>query len=268
MIELPTLEVRNRRFPTGPEVPRHWHGGRRAVSIFFDNLSIFFPAGEMFFVASVKRYRHRIRGERLAEDVAAFCAQEAIHRREHARYNEMTAGHGAPTEELERGVERILATVTKITPKRWQLAATCALEHFTATLAHVLLSDGRLLEGAHPVMASLWRWHAAEENEHKAVAYDVYQEVGGHYLERAGIMVVASVIFWAKILEHQARMMDAEGILFSADEWRDLVRFLFVDPGGMGRLARLYVEYYRPGFHPWDLDNRDLLERWKQAEAS
>jgi predicted metal-dependent hydrolase len=267
MIEPPPLEVRNRRFPTGASIPRHWHGGRRAVSIFFDNLSLFFPAGEAFFVTSVKRYRRRIEDPRLAADVAAFCAQEGIHRREHVRYNEMQAARGVHVAELEDGVQRILDFVTKRAPRRVQLAATCALEHFTATLAHVILENPRMLEGADPVMASLWRWHAAEENEHKAVAFDVYATVGGNYVERVGAMVLASLIFWTKIAEHQARLMRAEGILFSAREWSDLARFLLVGPGGLGDIGRLYVDYYRPGFHPWDLDNRDLLEAWKRGPA-
>jgi predicted metal-dependent hydrolase len=262
------LAVRNLRFPTGPEVPRYWHGDRRAVTLFFDNLSLFFPAGEAFFVAAVKRYKKRVKDPRLAADVAAFCAQEGIHRREHVRYNEMQEGHGAPAAELEAGVERLLDHVTATAPPRWQLAATCALEHFTATLAHIILSDPRHMEGAHPVMASLWRWHAAEENEHKAVAFDLYRAVGGHYAERVWLMILATAIFWSKVAQHQVRMMDAAGILYDAREWRDLLRFLFVEPGALRPMARLYLDYFRPSFHPWDLDNRDVLEAWKREAVA
>lgn len=271
MTEPVSIEVRNVQFPLGADVPKHWHGGRRSVTLFFNNLSIFFPAGERFFIASVKRYRDRIdrvNNERLRAEVAAFCAQEGIHGREHIRYNEMLRDQGYPAEELERRVKRILAVVTRVLPKRSQLAATCALEHFTALLAHFLLKDPRLLGGAHPAMASLWRWHAAEENEHKAVAFDVYRLAGGHYLERAIVMAAASLIFWAKIAEQQVRLMKADGIVWSASEWRALFRFLFIEPGGMFSLLRSYLEYYRPSFHPWDLDNRDLLERWKAEEGA
>jgi predicted metal-dependent hydrolase len=38
------------------------------------------------------------------------------------------------------------------------------------------------------------------------------------------------------------------------------LNFLFVDPGGMFKLWRKWLDYYRPSFHPWDLDNRQLLE--------
>src|SRR3546814_1673082 len=53
-----------------------------------------------------------------------------------------------------------------------QLAGTCALEHFTATLAHAILSDPAHLAGAETEAQRMWRWHAIEEIEHKAVAYD------------------------------------------------------------------------------------------------
>jgi hypothetical protein len=79
-------------------------------------------------------------------------------------------------------------------------------------------------------------------------------------------MVIASLIFWRKIAEQQVRLMRVDGILWSAGEWRALFRFLFIEPGGMFSLGRSYLEYYRPGFYPWDLDNRDLSERWKAED--
>jgi len=265
----PELEVRNLRFDVSDEVPRYWHGGRRAVTLFFNNLSIFFPPGERFFIAAVKAHAGKVEDEQLLAQTRAFCAQEGIHSREHVRYNDMLRRQGYPVEAMEDRVERLLARATKSTTARGRLAATCALEHFTALLAHFLLSNDRLLDGAHPVMAALWRWHAAEENEHKAVAYDVYRQTGGGYIERAVAMIFATVIFWAKVFEHQVRLMWADGVLFSPREWYGLFRFLFIDPGGITSLFLPYLEYYRPSFHPWQFDNRGLLDAWKaELEAS
>lgn len=264
----PSIEVRNLRFQTSAAVPRYWHGGKRSVTLFFDNLSIFFPHGERFFIASVKAHRHRVSDPALLEAVKAFISQEGIHTREHIGYNKMLAERGFPAEEMEKRVERILRVVSKTLPKRFQLAVTCGLEHFTALMGHFILNDPRLLEGADETMAALWRWHAAEENEHKAVAFDVYKQAGGTTLERSVLMVFTTIIFWAKVLEHQARLMAHEGILFSASEWAQLVEFLFIKPGGMFRLFRFYLDYYRPGFHPWELDNRSLLENWKLGATS
>ena len=68
----------------------------------------------------------------------------------------------------------------RIAPPIANLAATAALEHFTATLAELLLTDAetRGLFG-HDEVRNVFLWHALEESEHKAVAFDVYKLVGG-----------------------------------------------------------------------------------------
>jgi hypothetical protein len=264
-VDLP--EVRNVRFEFDAGVPRYWHGGRASVTLFFNNLSVFFPAGERFFIASLKQQSARIQAPELQAAVKAFCGQEAIHSREHLRYNQMLRTQGYPIAAMDQRVEALLARISRTMSARVQLSITCALEHFTAMMAHLLLSDPRLLEAAHPTMAALWRWHAAEENEHKATAYDVYRLTSGTYLERAMVMLVTTVMFWGRVIEQQVRLMRHDGILFSSREWLALIRFLFFDPGGMFQLMRLYAHYYRPSFHPWDLDNRALLEQWKTEFA-
>jgi predicted metal-dependent hydrolase len=262
-------EVRNLKFAFDSEIPRDWHGGRQTITSFFNNLSVFFPAGEKFFIVSVKAHKQFITEPRLAEEARNFYSQEGIHSREHIRYNAVLKSQGYPVEAMEKRVDRLLRRVAWLIPVRKQLAVTSALEHFTALMAHLMLRDAKVLEGAHPVMAGLWRWHAAEENEHKAVAFDVYKAAGGTYIERCIVMVFATVIFWAKVFEHQVRLMHHDGTLFSWGEWRSLLSFLFVSPGAFRGLGALYFDYFRPSFHPWDLDNRDLLDSWKrELEAS
>jgi len=259
------IPVRNLEFALDPVAMRHWHGGRKAITAFFDNLSLFFPAGERFFVASVKAHQERVTDPRLRDDVRAFCGQEGLHTREHVRYNRMLEAQGYPAAKLEARTERILKRVTRVVPARRRLAATCALEHFTAALAHGVLSDPQLLEGANPTMAALWSWHAAEESEHKAVAFDVFKAAGGTYLERAWVMIATTLIFWALVIDQQARMMRADGTLFSLREWGSLFVFLWVHPGGLRKMWRLYLGYFKPSFHPWEHDNRDVLEDWKRS---
>ncbi|KAF0162631.1 MAG: metal-dependent hydrolase, partial [Caulobacteraceae bacterium] len=234
----------------------------------FDALSPFFPAGERFFVASVKRHKRFAKDERLRADVAAFCAQEGVHAREHERYNAMLAARGYPIADMEARVEKILADATRDLPPRWQLAVTASLEHFTALMARLVLGDDAVLDGAHPTMAALWRWHAAEESEHKSVAYDLYVASGGNWPERSLVMAVATVIFWSKVVEHQARMMATDGTATSPREWAALLKFLFIEPGGMFGLARRYLDFYRPGFHPGKLDDGAVLAKWEAATSA
>lgn len=257
-------EVRNLQFAVGEKIPRYWHGGRKSVTAFFNNLSVFFPVGERFFIDSMKAHKDFIKDPKLAAEARAFYAQEGIHSREHVRYNAMLREQGYPVEAMEARIGSLLRLVQRLTPVRMQLGVTCALEHFTALMADLLLGDDKLLEGADPTMARLWRWHAAEENEHKAVAFDVFKAAGGTYAERVWTMIGATIIFWAKVLEHQVRMMHADKMLFSFPEWRALGHFLFVDPGGLARLLPTYLSYFRPSFHPWDHDNTAMLEAWKR----
>ena len=260
------IEVRNLRFDLGPEVPRYWHGGRRAISLFFDNLSVFFPAGERFFIVSVKAHAGLIQDPGLQRQLRAFCGQEGVHSREHVRYNRMLEAQGYPAADMERRLEARLRRLTQRIPVRRQLAITCALEHFTAVMGHTALADPAILAGADAEMAALWRWHAAEENEHKAVAFDVYQSVGGNYFERATAMLGATLMFWTFVLIHQVRLMRADGCLFSLGEWRSLLGFLFIKPGPLRLVIAQSFHYFRPSFHPWQLDNRDLLNTWRAAK--
>jgi predicted metal-dependent hydrolase len=257
-------EVRNLQFDVGDDIPRYWHSDRKSITAFFNNLSVFFPVGERFFIASLKAHKDFIKDPKLAAEARAFFAQEGIHSREHVRYNAMLREQGYPIEAMEARVDALLKLVTRLTPDSMQLAVTCALEHFTALMADLLLHDDKLLEGAHPTMARLWRWHAAEENEHKAVAFDVYKAAGGTNWERGWAMLGATIIFWAKVLEHQVRMMHADKTLFSLKEWAALGKFLLVKPGGLLRLVPTWFDYFRSDFHPWDHDNSAMLEAWKR----
>ncbi|HWL89667.1 MAG TPA: metal-dependent hydrolase [Polyangiaceae bacterium] len=268
MMESTPIEIRNLKFDLQADIPRYWVNGRKSVTIFINNLSIFFPAGERFFIASVRAHQNHVKGARLHKEVRAFCAQEGIHSREHDCYNEMLERQGYPVAELEERTEKLLAGVSKRLPKRMQLAATCALEHFTALMAHALLKESgkesNVFDGAHPTMTALWKWHAAEESEHRSVAYDVYLASGGHYAERISVMAGASIVFWTVVFQHQARMMKTDGIARSVREWAQLGWGLFGKPGILRKILPLYFLYYRPSFHPRDLDCSRAIAHWKR----
>ena len=261
------IEVRDRRFDL-TEVPRDWHPGGRVVSAFFDNLSIFFPAGERFFIASVLAHRDLIEDPKLRRDVDLFCRQEGIHGREHIAYNRMLEAGGVPAKEMEERVVQLIKRRNKQTTKRQQLAGTVALEHFTAMLADILLADESILEGAHPEMVALWQWHAMEEGEHRAVAFDVFEEVGGLYAERCVAMVFTTITFWAKVLEHQVRVMQARGFLWSPLEWANLAKHAFVKPAFVLRMVRPYLSFFRRDFHPWGPRNSQPADGADMREAA
>ncbi len=173
-----TITPRDRKFERGELDPRLWHGGNVEATAIYNALSTTFPTGEAFFVESVRAFREGA-PPKLAAEIKGFTTQEAIHSREHAAFNRRAADSGYDLSKLEAQIDHRLA-ITKTKPPIVSLAATMALEHFTAILAHELLDDPSHLAGADKDAADLWRWHACEEIEHKGVAYDTWLHATRH----------------------------------------------------------------------------------------
>lgn len=247
-----------------------WHAQGPYVSHLLNTFSLFFPSGERFFIHSVRHYRDRIGDERLKKAVTAFIGQEAMHTREHEEMNRLLAAAGLPAERLERRASRLLEWVKARMPASVQLSATIALEHFTAMMAGQVLADARNFQGSEPHFLRLWTWHALEETEHKAVAYDVWARVIGRgplaYLNRSAGLIAATVIFWALVAEFHWEMVRADrslptGLRARLRGYGGLLRYMFVRPGFLRRIIPEWFDYFRPGFHPWDHDNASQLQR-------
>lgn len=246
-------------------VPLDWCANDAFNTTFLNALSLLFPEGERFFVDSVKQHKHLVDDPALQRAITGFIGQEAMHGKEHRAFNDLMIEHGfAEAPRIDRYLRRFLGLVRKTLPPASQLAVTCALEHFTAMLAEALLQDHRMRDELHPSVRPLWLWHALEESEHKAVAFDVYTAANGGYLRRVAIMLVTTVIFFgAQALAH-ARLMATRKILWKPWRWvRGATRF-WLYPGYFTRLVPAYLAYFRPGFHPDDRDTRALLESWRE----
>ena len=260
------IEVRDFRFPLS-KAPRDWHAKGTAVSAYWDQLSIFFPVGERFFVKSVKHFEDQLTDPKLKAEVRAFCAQEGMHGREHEAYNERLAAEGIPVAKLERVVKFLLGFCQRFFSPHRQLAVTCALEHFTSLMGEFILARPELLEGCDPNMAALWRWHAAEENEHRSVAFDVYQATGGTWFQRCRIMVITSIFFWGLVGLQQLLFMAKRGVLFSPTQHWRVFEFCFVNPAALSSLIRPYFSYFARDFHPAARGGQELIENWKRSLA-
>ncbi|MCP5163131.1 MAG: metal-dependent hydrolase [Hahellaceae bacterium] len=238
---------------------------------FYNTLSLFFPVGERFFIQSIRNYRDQITDPKLQEAVRAFIAQEAFHGREHDEYNEALAAAGFPVRRFEAQVTALLNWVQQIAPNSVQLAATTALEHLTALMGDIILRDPQFLDNADEHFAALWRWHAMEETEHKGVAYDVYEAMMGTgpraYVERTAVLIVATTVFWALFYPYYFQMVKHEGVHLDLRGWWTSFRYQWLNPGALRRLVPAWLDYFKPGFHPWDHDNRAFLEMAPEIEA-
>ncbi|MDE1181762.1 metal-dependent hydrolase [Paraburkholderia sp.] len=258
---------RDLRFALPPERARDWHKLGPHVTHFFNALSLLFPAGERFFMDSVRNYRDQIEDPVLKKQVLGFIGQEAMHTREHVEYNDLLQAAGLPAHKLDRRLAALLNLNRKVLPKSFQLAMTVALEHYTAMLAAILLEDDTRVAGSVDGYRQMWIWHALEETEHKSVSYDVWNTVlkpgMGRYLIRTGVMLVVTLLFWLIVFDFHVRLIVADrkrgGHLRGM--WQ-VVKFLYGPRHGVfPNIALEWLRFFKPGFHPWDHDNRAQLAR-------
>jgi predicted metal-dependent hydrolase len=259
------ITPRDRRFCRNAAPARLWHGGSVEATAIYNALSSTFPIGEAYFVESVRKFREGT-PSKLAEEIKAFTTQEVIHSREHDAFNRRAADAGYDLSKLEQRVEERLAVARARGPYA-NVAATMALEHFTAILAHELLADPRHLEGADTEAAELWRWHSCEEIEHKGVAYDTWLWATRDWPQwkrwkvKAKIMLYVTRNFLVDRTAGSLELMRQDGVT-GLNAWRRLLWYLWVRPGMFRKIGGAWLKYFLPGFHPWNEDDRYLLRAY------
>src|SRR5437763_9499594 len=103
-----SITPRDRRFGRDAATPRLWHGGRVEATAIYNALSATFPAGEAYFVESVRNFRDGA-PLKLAEEIKGFTTQEAIHSREHDAFNKRAANAGYELSKIEQRVGQRLS---------------------------------------------------------------------------------------------------------------------------------------------------------------
>ncbi|WP_104492540.1 metal-dependent hydrolase [Acinetobacter indicus] len=263
------------------QVPEYWMQGSAGLTHFMTALSALFPAGEKFFIDSVRavRYHPAIKdNQELQKEISAFIGQEAMHTQEHVGFNASAQKYGHDVERLDRYTDKVIQGARKvfsgvgkpfgITQEMVDLTATTALEHFTATIATQLLRNSHIQElMSDDTMKTMWLWHAIEENEHKAVAYDVFEGVFGQgtkaYLLRTSSLVAAMLTLFVVQNYFLFRLLKEDKEL-NLEALKAIYTYAYSPSKGIiTGMGREMLAYFRPGFHPNDLDTVSLLDTWK-----
>lgn len=270
--ELGEIRPRVMGFEFDATIPRHWVADAAVPTAMGNALHLIFPMGERFFVRAVKHYADQIDDPLLQAQIKGFYAQEGRHAHEHEKVFAWLERGGLDIRGFLNLYKKIAYQgIERISPFKLRLAATAALEHYTAIMAENALEHD-LLARVHPAMREMLTWHACEEIEHKAVAYDVLHKVDPSYSLRVAGMVVATgtlIGFWflgAAMLLRQEQGLTLPIIL------RQLRAAMQANPLGRRVFARGLREYLRRDFHPWQTDNlalaRRYLERLERAAAA
>ena len=264
------ITPRDRRFGRDAAQGRRWMGGDPIATAFLNALSVTFPKGEAMFIEAVKAHRDGV-PTKLAEEIRAFTMQEVVHSREHVAFNRKMAEAGYDTSRLDAEVDRVMELIRE-RPAIVNLAATIALEHYTAILAQTFLKHPELFDGAEEEWAALWRWHAIEEIEHKGVAYDTWLHATRDWPRRkrwalkTRLMLIITVMFWYKRIQGMRDLLAQDGL----SGWRVNARiawFMLGRPGILRRIIPAWASYFLPGFHPWNHDDRALIGRYDSDYA-
>ena len=261
-----TIGITVRRLQFNPQaIRRHYFANSPVMSHLLTALSSTFPIGEQFFVHSVRNVRDKVKDENLQAQIAAFIGQEAMHSKAHAEFNAAWRSEDYNLDRFQAWLARKDDYVKNLHPKI-QLAITCAFEHFTALLGGYILRHPEVLATLDEDAAKLWIWHAIEEIEHRAVAFDVYQAVYGDDKIRRMIMRSVTTGFASLTLYSATR-------LFLQDKKKSLPKvggniFGFYLLGKMFlQLAPEYLAYFKTDFHPSEIDYTKLIRDWKQRLA-
>ena len=273
-----SFPVRRMDFEFG-EVARYWAGDDAGLTHFMTALSALFPEGEQFFVDSTRAVRKNLKlsDPDLQREISAFIGQEAMHSKEHLAFNSSAQAYGYDVRRMENQTAKVIKTGTKVVAQLLKpfgfskemidLTGTCALEHFTAVIASELLqNDDVQAIFNNKTMYQLWMWHAVEENEHKAVVFDVYEAMYGQgfkaYFMRSLALVIAMGLIFITQSYFTAKLLKTDGKL----TWRDtkyMLKFMYGYKGFMTRQIPTLLAFLRPKFHPNDDDTTALLNKWR-----
>jgi uncharacterized protein len=256
--------IKPRSFPLSvlkEGVPRHWLGGSALATHLANGVNLLFPAGERFFVRSVRHYLKQIECDpALVEAVRGFAGQEGHHARAHEEVFALLEQQGYDIKGFLRAYEAVAyRVIERLAPPSLRLATTAACEHFTAVMAENFLTEMVDEAGLDPAMRTLFMWHACEEIEHRAVAFDVFQRVDARYSMRMAGLAMATLMlggFWVAATIHLLRQ-EQRGALGTLR--REGAAMKERQPFSRRVFGRGIREYTQRNFHPSARTDLDAL---------
>lgn len=256
------VTYRRMKFDFEQGFERYWHSDSPFKSLFWSQLSAAFEPGEKFFIDSARALRKQLDDPQLVQELQEFCRQEGHHTAQHVKFDRMNAALGVDIDMCRRRYARILDRARSNLGPMQMLAATVALEHFTACFADQFFSNAELSRGGDPKVVALWAWHAAEESEHRATCYDIYRACGGTYAMRIGTLIGSWALILYASLVNTTILLHRDGKLFTRDTLSGL-RYLFGRRGLVTGLLPAFFEYWKPSFHPWKGVDGSQIKQWE-----
>ncbi|HEU5030493.1 MAG TPA: metal-dependent hydrolase [Spirillospora sp.] len=272
--------------------PLHWIPGAPVASHLINYFQILLTTGEKWFVQCVQDAAPHITDPVLRAEIKGFVGQETVHSRSHQGVlNDLLARDGIDTRPVIDGAlaglagrAALMSRLAEADPRRFrrrllfELGAISAIEHYTAVLGQWIIDNDRLDAcGADPTMLDLFRWHGAEEIEHRSVVFDVYRALGGGYALRCLTWAVAMALLVRALVAGTFDLLRRDPSITRRVTVRRVYRSYrrSVRAGHIFGLGSLLLEgrvYLRPFHHPSHVCSTevalDYLRRSPAARAA
>ena len=219
--------------------------------------SLTMPYLEPYLIRTYRSVLSRITDEALADDMRAFIAQEAQHFQNHRRVNEIIRAQlgnevGAKLRAIEDRLDADYQRFTKEASDRFNLVYAEGFEAMTCAMALTMFEQAA--SGASGMFTrfgpwqQLWAWHAAEEVEHRTVAFDVYEHLAGSWLRRVVGSLRAQWHFHRIVVQLQKVVLASQG----STKRPGL-------PGWLRQGWRRYLRTFSPRYHPGTIVPNPML---------
>lgn len=239
------------------EFDKHWLGGSPFKTHFLNSLTLIFPTGEKYFIRSINKVLKRVKSKGLKKEAFQFIKQEAQHSHEHEKFFSVLERQGYDIKKLVKFLDDLVTK--KFEPffsEEYNMAITSGLEHITALLAEISLEEN-FLEEAPQKLQDLFNWHAAEEIEHRSVAFDVLNEIDSNYDKRLIGITIAYVLMSTYAGAATVHLLNQDKLLFKKETLKDFTKMFFTEEKLFFKAVSIFFRYLDPDFHP---DKQDIDE--------
>ena len=251
--------------------PRLWFGGMVGPTALYNVFSVAATELEGFFIRDAKALTPRIKNPVLLEEMRNFVRQEANHALVHSSYNKLLESRGYPVAGVRRDIQRLLGRLERKSNTQIRSAIVVTGEHILAELGVPIIENPDMMASADPVVRHLFEWHLYEEQEHKGVMMDAYNEVYGRNWRAYAVRMRAvptALVFLYRVLVPSVRafmLADLDDPRELRTESLKLFNWMFREPGYFRTFGRRFLALTRPDFQPWSYsDNSGDLAQLHQ----
>jgi hypothetical protein len=234
-----------------------------------NSLHLFLPAFERMIMRTVlDQLVPALEDPALIKQARGLAGQEASHSRAHELFHANLRAQGYEIDRFLAFTSWVLEDLLerKLGP-RMAISVVAGFEHYTDILV-LLVLRGDFLDGCDPIMHELLAWHAAEEVEHNAVAWQVLEAIGGGYGLRMAGSVTAVAIIVGFILAGTFVLLGQDRLLTERRTLRELLEFFVTKHHVAKDIAALFVHYARPSYRPDDIDYGPLARTVLEPNAA